>query len=77
MQYDLSIRNHNVQPHLDIEKDIKAHKDGLMTFTIRINNGNITDYNLMEVTNAREEYLSLKRITYSQYTIAHNNLKRG
>jgi len=38
------IRKANVLPHLDIERDIKATKNGVFTFTLRANGGNIVDY---------------------------------
>lgn len=40
----LSINQHNIKPHLDIERDIQAKKNGLMTFNLRVNQGNIEDY---------------------------------
>lgn len=42
------IRKSNLQVHLWIEQDIVKIKDGLLTFTIRVDNGNITDYIMME-----------------------------
>jgi hypothetical protein len=44
LKYDLTIRERNIVPHIDIEKDIKETGDGLFTFTLRVNNGNIVDY---------------------------------
>ena len=44
MKYDLSINQHNIQPHLDIEEDIKKKRNGLFTFNLRINQCNIEDY---------------------------------
>ena len=38
------IRQANILPHLDIERDIKATKTGIFTFTLRANSGNIVDY---------------------------------
>ena len=38
------IRKANILPHLDIERDIKATKTGIFTFTLRANSGNIVDY---------------------------------
>ena len=42
------IRKSNLQVHLWLEQDIVKLKDGLLTFTIRVNNGDITDYIVME-----------------------------
>ena len=44
MKYDLSIRPTNIQPHIDIERDIQEKGDGLFTFNLRINEGSIVDY---------------------------------
>lgn len=44
MKYNLDINRHNIQPHLDIERDIQNAKDGLFTFNLRISQGNIEDY---------------------------------
>lgn len=50
MQYVLSklIIEHNVRPHLDIERDIQSKKNGLFTFNLRINKGEIEDYSQFE-----------------------------
>lgn len=45
-----NIRKHNQQVHIDIEKDINTHKDGVFTFYIKVNSGNITDYVYLENT---------------------------
>jgi len=70
--YELTIPEENKQCHLDIEQDIKDRKEGLFTFTLRIHDGMITDYNLMENINAKIKYLSLKQIVESEFTISHN-----
>lgn len=44
MNYDLQINQHNIKPHLDIERDIKDTKEGLFTFNLRVSQGNIEDY---------------------------------
>lgn len=44
MKHSFLVRKSNIIPHLDIEKDIKAHKDGIFTMTLRVNQGNIVDY---------------------------------
>jgi hypothetical protein len=75
MKYALNIKDHNRQAHLDIEKDIEVKKNGLFTFTLRVNNGNITDYNVIEVVNARDRYLSIRKVTIQEYAIASDNRK--
>lgn len=44
MKYNLNINQHNIKPHLDIEQDIQKKKNGLFTFNLRVNQGNIEDY---------------------------------
>lgn len=45
---ELIIREHNKQVHWDIDQDILKTKDGLFTFVVRLNNGNIVDYTVLE-----------------------------
>lgn len=71
MDYALDIRDHNKQAHIDIEEDIQAQKNGLFTFTLRINGGNIVDYNLTEYVPA-SKYLRLKGVFIQELTVAHN-----
>lgn len=55
MEYQVgTIRQSNIQAHDDIETDILTLKDGLFTFVLRINGGNIVDYNMVEYVNVRE-----------------------
>ena len=49
MNYQLNIRDHNRQAHLDIEEEIKHKKNGLFTFILRVNNGNIVDLSLIHI----------------------------
>lgn len=71
MKYELSIKSENVKPHLDIEQDIQKKKDGLFTFNLRVDKGDIVDYVQYEtVTVARyTEVLIEKR------TVTHNSGK--
>ena len=67
-KYDLSIREHNVPAHLDIERDIKLKKDGLFTFTLRVNGGNIVDYSLMEYVDVKRKYLGVTKTVIAKST---------
>lgn len=61
VKYALKINQHNVKPHLDIEKDIQDKKNGLFTFNLRVSQGNIEDYAKFEtvtVTRYREIILA-------------------
>lgn len=68
MQYSLQISRHNQQPHIDIENDIQARKNGLFTFILRINNGSIVDYNVMDFVDG-EKYLTLTRVVRTELVI--------
>lgn len=41
---ELTIRQANIKCHLDIENYLKERKNGLVTFTLRVNSGNIVDF---------------------------------
>ena len=58
MNYDLTINQHNIKPHLDIERDIQEQKEGLYTFSIKVNQGTIEDYAKI-YTVTRTEYRSV------------------
>lgn len=48
--YDLKdlIRTHNRQVHMDIEREMKHKNNGLFTFVLRVNSGNIVDLVTLE-----------------------------
>lgn len=89
MDYKLgTIRKANIQAHDDIETEILSQQNGLLTFTLRINGGNIVDYNVVQLVNVRE-YLTdpviVKQSSISLYyrtgsgkdTIRDNNGQRN
>lgn len=64
------IRKHNLKAHDDIERDIQGQQNGLLTFTLRVNGGNIVDYNVVEYVDARQylrDELVIKESTISLY----------
>lgn len=67
MNYALSIRDHNVAAHLDIEKEIGLRRNGIFTFTIRVNNGNIVDLNVTEYVDVKNKYAVVKTITIEEF----------
>lgn len=71
MSYPIEIREHNQQAHLDIESEISNIKDGLLTFILRVNNGNIVDLVVMEYADARK-YLKLTKVIVEEHTVALN-----
>jgi hypothetical protein len=69
LNYDaVTIPSQNIPAHLDIEKDIQEQKNGLFTFIIKVANGNIADYNVVEYVTINK-YLRLKRIVITELTI--------
>lgn len=58
---DLEVSEHNKKVHNDIEEDIQRQGNGLFTCILRIHNGKIVDYNVVEYSNIKK-YLKLKRI---------------
>jgi len=75
MDYSLDIIEHNKQAHIDIESDVKLKADGLFTFTLRVHDGKITDYNLMDYIDAKQKYLSLKRVVTEELAFTHYHHK--
>lgn len=69
MIYELTIEEQNKKAHVDIEDDIKKQRDGLFTFTLRVNHGNIIDYTVTEYANAAK-YLRLESIIIEQLTVS-------
>lgn len=49
MIYQINIRQNNKLVYLDILKSMLEKKNGLFSFTIRMNGGNIVDFVEMEV----------------------------
>jgi hypothetical protein len=72
MNYDaVEILDCNVEPHLDIEKDIEKQKNGLLTFILRLDNGRIVDYNVVEYADFKK-YFRLKNIIVTELTLTLN-----
>lgn len=67
--YALAIRDHNIQAHLDIESDIAERRNGLFTFTLRVNNGNIVDYNTTDYVNVKQKYGIIKALIIEEVRI--------
>lgn len=72
----------NVPAHLDIEDDIKKQKNGLLTFSLRVNGGKIVDYTKTEYVNAKKYFgsgtsaefqLSVKRNVENESPVSHDN----
>lgn len=57
---ELEIREANIKCHLDIENYLKERKTGLVTFTLRINAGNIVDFVPTEYVPVKKRYFNGK-----------------
>jgi len=71
LNYALEVKKENIRCHLDIENDIATRRNGLFTFTIRVHNGNIVDYNVTEHVDTGE-YFQLAKVVIQELTISHN-----
>ena len=71
MKYQLQINQHNIKPHLDIERDIQNKKNGLMTFNLRVNQGNIEDYAKFRTVDIIE-YRSVSFTAIKESSSSHN-----
>jgi len=74
MTHDLSIREHNWKPHTDIEQDISSKKNGLFSFVLRVNAGNIVDYVLIEHSDA-SEYQGFIKVFTQEFTASYSYRK--
>jgi len=75
MKYELKIPDENLKAHFDIEEDIKKRGNGLFTFVLRVHDGRITDYNLMETVDAKNKYFSVAKIARTELTISRYTRK--
>lgn len=68
---NLTIAPQNIEAHTDIEHDIQNKKNGLFTFILRVDNGHIVDYNVIEYADITK-YLAVTRIIVTQSTFSYN-----
>ena len=83
---EIILKESSIPVHIDVESDIKKKKNGLVTFTLRMNNSNVVDYNKTEYVDAKTKYfghgrvaefrLSVKRTTKEQPAVPLDNGKR-
>ncbi|NCN25997.1 hypothetical protein GW915_00325 [bacterium] len=53
---DFAMREYNIPAHVDIEADIQDKGTGQITFTLRINGGNIVDMSVVEYVSVKDKY---------------------
>lgn len=79
--YQLTIKDSDLKAHLDLEDEIQLKKDGVFTFTIRINNDNIVDLNVTEYVSIKERYAIVKTLVIEEVTaqrpVASNSSQRS
>ena len=76
MEYALSIPEANQQAHIDIENDIAQRKNGLFTFIIRVHDGRIEDYILLEYVDAKSKYRGFATIAYEKLVASYSYWER-
>lgn len=72
----------NVTVHLDVEEYIRKKGNGQVTFTLRMNNGSVVDFNRTDYVDTKAKYfgvggvaefqLSVKRAIKEQPAVSHN-----
>lgn len=81
---NIELREANIPAHLNIEDDLAKYIKGLLTFSLRVNAGNIVDYTQTEYVNAKKYFggsttaefqLSVKRNVEEKPTIPRNSGK--
>jgi hypothetical protein len=72
MKYTLDIKECNQRAHRDIEADLEFKQDGLVTFILRVNNGIIVDYNVMEYIDWKK-YDGLEQSIIEELTAAYHS----
>jgi len=48
LPYELHIREENLPFHRDLDEDMMRKKEGMFSFIIKLNDGNIVDYIVLE-----------------------------
>lgn len=71
MKTQLTINQHNIQAHMDIERDIQNKKNGLFTFNLRIHQGNIEDYAQYETITSCD-YGEFIYAFFEEYTVTRD-----
>ena len=75
MKYELSMPEENRKAHIDIENDMAQRKNGLFTFIIRVHDGKITDYLLMEYVDAKTKYRGFATVSVEELVISRSYRK--
>lgn len=64
---DITLTETNTPVHLDVEEYIRNSKNGQMTFTIRLNNGTVVDFNKIDYIDVKTKYFGVK--PYAEFRV--------
>ena len=64
-----TINKKNIKPHLNIERDIQEKGNGLFTFNLRIDKGDIVDYVRFETVTARD-YRRVEVVSTEKFVVS-------
>lgn len=59
----------NIPCHLDVEEYIKKKGNGQVTFTLRMNNGSVVDFNRTDYVDTKAKYLGIGPVAEFQLSI--------
>jgi len=65
----MKIRRYNIPAHIDIETHFERVAEGNVTFTVRVNAGNIVDLSIVNYVDTRKKYPASKRDTKEEFEI--------
>ena len=77
------LREKNIPVHLDVEEYIRRKGGGQITFTLRMNNDSVVDFNRTDYVDTKAKYLgagtyaefqfSIKRVTKEESPLPHHH----
>lgn len=66
---DIVFSEANIPAHLDVEEYIRSKQNGQITFTIRLNNGSVVDWNRLDVIDVKNKYFGNGRVAEFRVSI--------
>jgi len=73
----MKIRRYNIPAHIDIETNFERAVEGNVTFTVRVNAGNIVDLSIVDYVDTRKKYPASKRDTEEKLEISYPGRERS
>ena len=65
----VTLNESNAPVHLDVEEYIRKKGSGQVTFTIRMNNGSVVDFNRTDYVDTKAKYFGLGPVAEFQFSI--------